>query len=83
MKSKKLDYKNILTKKIYDNLNDRNIDFFEQAKISLQDPLGQDISNDINWIKLNEKWNSSKFPVVIGGNGQPVLFLHRFDSSFF
>ena len=67
---------------IYDSLNDRNIDYFEQAKISLQDPLGQNISKDINWIKLNEKWNSSKFPVVIGGKGQPVLFLHGFDSSF-
>ena len=82
MKSKKLNYKNILAKKIYDSLNDRNIDYFEQAKISLQDPLGQNISKDINWIKLNEKWNSSKFPVVIGGKGQPVLFLHGFDSSF-
>ena len=71
-----------MTKRNYENLNDLNIDFFEKIKITLQDPLGSNISNDVNWIKLTEKWNSSKFPVVIGGKGQPVLCLHGFDSSF-
>ncbi len=71
-----------MTKSINYNLDNLNIEFFEKVKLSLQDPLGLHIANDINWIKLNEKWNSAKFPVVIGGEGPPVLFLHGFDSSF-
>jgi len=71
-----------LSKNIYDEFNKLNIDYFSKVKDSLQDPLGVNISNDVNWIKLNEKWNSSQFPVVMGGTGQPILFLHGFDSSF-
>ena len=71
-----------MNKNIYYNFNDINIDYFDRIKISLQDPLGLKISKDVSWIKLNEKWNSLKFPVVIGGTGQPILFLHGFDSSF-
>ena len=71
-----------MNKIIHNNLNKQNIDYFEKAKNSLQDPLGYDISNDVNWIRLNEKWNHSEFPVVIGGSGKPILFLHGFDSSF-
>jgi len=63
-------------------LNDLNIDFFENAKLSLLDPLGLDLANDIKWIKLNQNWNSLKFPVAVGGKGQPLLLLHGFDSSF-
>ena len=59
-----------------------NIDFFEKIKLSIQDPNGLKISNDVSWINLDEKWNLGKFPVVIGGSGKPVLFLHGFDSSF-
>ena len=40
------------------------------------------MSNDVKWIKLAEKWNSSEFPVVIAGEGKPVLLLHGFDSCF-
>ena len=69
-------------KNIYSKFNKFNIDHFEKVKNSLKDPLGLKISKDVNWIKLNEKWNSSKFPVVIGGTGQIILFLHGFDSSF-
>ena len=69
-------------KNIYNDLNKLNIDYFEKVKNSIQDPLGLNISNDVSWIKLNEKWNSSEFPVVMGGTGQPILFLHGFDSSF-
>ena len=65
-----------------DKFNHLNVEFFESAKMSLLDPLGSFISNDVKWIKLNEKWNSSKFPVVIGGKGNPLLLLHGFDSSF-
>ena len=67
---------------IYEDFNKINIDYFEEIKSSLYDPLGLNISNDVNWIKLSGKWNSLKFPVVMGGVGQPVIFLHGFDSSF-
>ena len=65
-----------------EKLSDLNIDFFKSAKMSLLDPLGLYLANDVKWIKLNKNWNSSSFPVVIGGEGQPLLLLHGFDSSF-
>ena len=71
-----------MKKNTSDKLNDLNIDFFDKVKTTLQDPLGLQISKDVKWIKLNEKWNFSKFPVVMGGKGQPILLLHGFDSSF-
>ena len=71
-----------MNKSINYDFNNINIDYFDRIKISLQDPLGLKISKDVSWIKLNGKWNSLKFPVVIGGTGQPILFLHGFDSSF-
>ncbi|ABM72384.1 Alpha/beta hydrolase fold [Prochlorococcus marinus str. MIT 9515] len=71
-----------MNKNLYKDFNKFNIDNFEKIKFSIQDPLGQKISNDVNWIKLDEKWNHAKFPVVIGGSGDPVLLLHGFDSSF-
>jgi len=71
-----------LTQTNFEQFSDLNIEFFESAKKSLIDPLGLKLANDVKWIKLNEKWNCMKFPVVIGGKGQPILFLHGFDSSF-
>ena len=71
-----------MTKTHFEQLSDLNIDFFESTKISLLDPLGLYLANDVKWIKLNENWNSLKFPVVMGGKGQPILLLHGFDSSF-
>ena len=71
-----------MTKSHFEQLSDLNIDFFESAKNSLLDPLGLYLANDVQWIKFNENWNSLKFPVVIGGKGQPILLLHGFDSSF-
>ena len=71
-----------MTKKNYQKLNKLNFNFFESTKLSLKDPLGVFMLNDVKWISLNEKWNSSKFPVVVGGAGQPILLLHGFDSSF-
>ena len=65
-----------------DKLNRLNVEFFEKARISLLDPLGIYLSNDVKWITLSENWNHSKFPVVIGGKGDPLLLLHGFDSSF-
>ena len=71
-----------MTKTHVEQLSELNSDFFENAKNSLLDPLGLYLANDIKWIKLNKNWNSLKFPVVIGGKGQPILLLHGFDSSF-
>ncbi len=71
-----------MNKKLYDISNKLNIDYFEKTKISIQDPLGLNISNDVNWINLGEEWNYAQFPVVISGSGRPLLFLHGFDSSF-
>ena len=71
-----------MTKTHHQQLSDLNVDFFESAKLSLLDPLGLNLANDVKWIKLNGKWNSLKFPVVIGGEGDPILLLNGFDSSF-
>ncbi|KGG05898.1 putative alpha/beta hydrolase [Prochlorococcus marinus str. MIT 9321] len=71
-----------MTKTNFEQLSESNIDFFESAKKSLLDPLGINLANDVKWIKLNENWNSLKFPVVVGGKGPPILLLHGFDSSF-
>ena len=71
-----------MTKTNFEQFSDLNIEFFESAKKSLLDPLGLYLANDVKWIKLNDNWNSSKFPVVVGGKGQPILLLHGFDSSF-
>ena len=71
-----------MNKNHYEKLNKLNIDYFESARMSLLDPLGLNISNDVKWIKLNNYWNSLIFPVVMGGKGQPILLLHGFDSSF-
>jgi len=82
LNNKKLKYNQIFTKSHYEQIIDSNVDFFESAKNSLLDPLGIYLANDVKWIKLNENWNSLKFPVVMGGKGQPILLLHGFDSSF-
>ena len=71
-----------MTKINSEQFSDLNVEFFESAKISLLDPLGLYLANDVKWIKLNENWNSLKFPVAMGGKGQPILLLHGFDSSF-
>ena len=71
-----------MTKHNFEQFNDLNVEFFESAKLSLLDPLAIYLANDVKWIKLNQNWNSLKFPVVIGGKGQPIILLHGFDSSF-
>ena len=82
LNNKKLKHKYFLTKNNFEQLSDLNAEFFESAKLSLLDPLGLYLANDVKWIKLNQNWNSLKFPVVLGGKGQPILLLHGFDSSF-
>ena len=71
-----------MTKTYFEKFSDLNVDFFESAKLSLLDPLGISLANDVKWIQFNQNWNSLKFPVVMGGKGQPILLLHGFDSSF-
>ena len=71
-----------MTKTYFEKLSDLNVEFFETAKNSLLDPLGLYLATDVKWIKLDEKYNFLEFPVVIGGEGQPILLLHGFDSSF-
>ena len=71
-----------MTENHFEQFSDLNVDFFESAKMSLLDPLGLYLANDVKWIKLNKNWNYSRFPVVIGGKGKPLLLLHGFDSSF-
>ena len=53
-----------------------------QLKNTIIDPLGKNIAEDLHWLQLEKKWGLSKFPVVIGGEGPPLLCLHGFDSSF-
>ena len=71
-----------MTKNNLEQLNNLNIEFFKSAKLSLLDPLGLYLANDVKWIELDQNWNSLKFPVAMGGKGQPILLLHGFDSSF-
>ena len=71
-----------MTKTYFEQFNNLNFEFFENAKMSLLDPSAFYLANDVKWIKLHKKWNSLKFPVVIGGEGQPIILLHGFDSSF-
>ncbi len=53
-----------------------------KLKDSIIDPFGKNIIEDIHWIQLDKEWGLTKFPVVIGGEGPPLLCLHGFDSSF-
>ena len=65
LNNKKSKYNFFLTKSNFEQFNDLNVEFFEKAKLSLLDPLGLYLANDVKWIKLNEKWNSLKYPVVV------------------
>ena len=56
-----------MTKNNFEKLSDLNAEFFESAKLSLLDPLGLYLANDVKWIKLNQNWKSLIFPVVMGG----------------
>ena len=65
------------------DLNSSNFSYLMKLKDSIIDPLGKNIAEDLYWLQLEKKWGSSKFPIVIGGEGPPLLCLHGFDSSFF
>ena len=63
-------------------LNSSNFNYLMKLKNSIIDPLGKNIADDLKWIQLEDRWGLSEFPVVIGGEGPPLLCLHGFDSSF-
>ena len=64
------------------NLDRGNLNYFSEAKNSLIDPLAREISEEVKWVKLDKKWGSLDYPIAICGEGEPILFLHGFDSSF-
>ena len=64
------------------NLNQDNLNYFIESKKSLLDPLAKDLSEDVKWIRLKAKEGFLDYPIVNCGNGEPILFLHGFDSSF-
>ena len=65
-----------------EDLSSSNFNNLMKLKNSIIDPLGKNIVEDIQWLQLEKKWGLSKFPVVIGGEGPPLLCLHGFDSCF-
>ena len=58
-----------------------NYNYLNEVKDKIIDPLGRDILNEIQWIELSHNWGNAKFPIVMSGVGDPILFLHGFDSS--
>ena len=58
-----------------------NYTYFNKVKDTIIDPLGRDLLNKTQWIELNNNWENAKFPICISGSGDPLLFLHGFDSS--
>ena len=64
-----------------DNVRFSNFNYLNKVRDTIFDPLGRDILNETQWVQLNHKWGNAKFPVVISGTGDPIIFLHGFDSS--
>ena len=66
---------------IKNSLKYSNYNYFNKVKNIIFDPLGRNILNETQWIELNQNWGDAKFPILISGVGDPILFLHGFDSS--
>ena len=66
---------------IKNSLKYSNYNYLNKVKNIIFDPLGRDILNETQWIELNQNWGDAKFPILISGVGDPILFLHGFDSS--
>ncbi len=64
-----------------DNVRYSNFNYLNKVRDTIFDPLGKEILNETQWVQLNRKWGNAKFPVVISGTGDPIIFLHGFDSS--
>ncbi len=65
-----------------EDLNSFNFRYLTKIQDSIIDPLGKNITEDLQWFQLEEKWGLTRFPLIIGGDGPPLLCLHGFDSSF-
>ena len=66
---------------IKNSQKDSNFNYFNKVKDIIIDPLGRNILNETQWIELNHNWGNAKFPILLSGVGDPILFLHGFDSS--
>ena len=62
-----------MTKNNFEQLNDLNVEFFESAKLSLLDPLGLYLANDVKWIKLNQ--NLDKISEFTCNDNSEIHFL--------
>jgi pimeloyl-ACP methyl ester carboxylesterase len=63
-----------------DHQQQRCQDLVAQAALNLIDPLGRALAAAVQWWPLPEL--PGRWPVAVLGQGQPVLLLHGFDSSF-
>ncbi len=59
-----------------------NFNYLMEIQKIIIDPLGKNIIEDLRWLKLENKWGEAKFPIVISGEGPPLICLHGFDSCF-
>ena len=59
-------------------------EILEEAKKSIIDPLGIKLANQVQWWKLKDLTEeiNYEYPVALIGQGEPILMLHGFDSSF-
>jgi pimeloyl-ACP methyl ester carboxylesterase len=59
-------------------------DLVRQAASSLLDPRGRHLADRVGWWTLPglEPSSEAPWPVVVTGQGPPLLLLHGFDSSF-
>ena len=60
---------------IKNSLKYSNYNYFNKVKNIIFDPLGKNILNETQWIELNQNWGNAKFPILISGVGEPILFL--------
>ena len=68
--------------KVLDKSQNNNQDYFNKVRKILIDPQARQISEDVKWVNLDDKWGIEKFPVVMAGDGDPILLIHGFDSCF-
>lgn len=54
----------------------------DQLTSELLDPQARGLAESIQWWDLPELGSDQPFPVAVLGQGEPILFLHGFDSSF-
>ena len=57
-------------------------DLLDSIKGELLDPKASNLAEHLEWWELPELEIDAPFPVVVVGQGPPLLLLHGFDSSF-